>query len=230
MSNHLTREITAIQTRLLTLFGVVEQMISDATRALCNREYSRINQVLNRDDRVDSEEVMIEEECLKVLALHQPVASDLRHLTAILKINSDLERIADLACNIAERAEGVQAYPYFPTPDHLPVMAQESTEMVRRALNAFVGQDIALAKQVILDDVRVDQLNRGIIAELKSIMASDGELVEPALHYFSASRHYERIADHAENIAEDVIYMISGEIIRHKHGEFKIEVGRNVTF
>lgn len=229
MTKHLTREITAIQTRLLTLFGVVEQMISDATRALCFREYARVAHVLDRDDRVDSEEVMIEEECLKVLALHQPVASDLRHLTAILKINSDLERIADLACNIAERAESAQAYPYFPTPDRLPVMAQESTEMVRRALDAFVGQDVALARQVILDDVRVDKLNRGIIQELKGIMASDGDLVEPALHYFSASRHYERIADHAENIAEDVIYMISGEIIRHKHGEFKIEVGRNVT-
>lgn len=101
--------------------------------------------------------------------------------------------------------------------------------MVRRALNAFVGQDLKLAQQVILDDARVDKLNRGIILELKAIMKSDGELVEPALHYFSASRHFERIADHAENIAEDIIYMISGEIIRHKHGEFEIEVGRNGT-
>lgn len=229
MSKHLTREITTIQTRLLSLFGIVEQMISDATRALCYREYTRIGQVVGRDNRVDAEEVMIEEECLKVLALHQPVASDLRHLTAILKINSDLERIADLACNIAERAEGVQGYPYFPTPDQLPVMARDATEMVRQALNAFVGQDVSLARQVILDDFRVDRLNRGIIEELKAIMAGDGQLVEPALHYFSASRHYERIADHAENIAEDVIYMISGEIVRHKHDEFKLEVGRNVT-
>lgn len=229
MSKHFSREITAIQTRLLTLFGVVEQMISDATRALCSREYERVANVLAKDKRVDSEEVLIEEECLKVLALHQPVAGDLRQITAILKIISDLERIADLACNIAERAESARAYPYFPTPDQLPVMAQEATEMVRRALNAFVGQDLRLAQQVILDDARVDKLNRGIIQELKAIMKSDGELVEPALHYFSASRHFERIADHAENIAEDIIYMISGEIIRHKHGEFEIEVGRNGT-
>ncbi len=229
MSKHFSREITAIQTRLLTLFGVVEQMISDATRALCNREYDRANHVLARDKRVDAEEVMIEEECLKVLALHQPVAGDLRQITAILKIIADLERIADLACNIAERAASVRPYPYFPTPDQLPVMAQEATEMVRRALNAFVGHDIMLARQVILDDATVDKLNRGIILELKAIMKTDGELVEPALHYFSASKHFERIADHAENIAEDVIYMISGEIIRHKHGEFEIEVGRHGT-
>jgi phosphate transport system protein len=229
MITHLTREISAIQTRLLTLFGVVEQMISDATRALCFREFKLVPEVLSSDKRVDSEEVLIEEECLKVLAMYQPVAGDLRHIAAILKINSDLERIADLACNIAERAHGVQSYPYFPIPDQMPVMAQESTEMVRQALNAFVAQDLALAKKVILDDMVVDKLNRTIIQDLKKLMATDGELVEPAMHYISASRHYERIADHAENIAEDVVYMISGEIIRHKHGEFKIAAGANVT-
>lgn len=229
MSKHFSREIALIQNRLMTLFAVVEQMISDATRALCSREYERVSLVTERDKRVDSEEVLIEEECLKVLALHQPVAGDLRQLTAILKILADLERIADLACNIAERAKCAQDYPYFPTPDQLPEMALSATEMVRRALNSFVGQDIALARQVILDDARVDQLNRRIIGELKDLMKTDGDLVEPALHYFSASRHYERIADHAENIAEDVIYMISGEIIRHKHGVFEVEVSRNVT-
>ena len=108
-------------------------------------------------------------------------------------------------------------------------MARESTEMVRKSLNAFVGQNLELARQVIFDDASVDKLNREIIADLKEVMRSDGELVEPALQCLSVSRHFERIADHAENIAEDVIYMISGEIIRHKHGEFKLEVDQNVS-
>jgi phosphate transport system protein len=224
MSPHFLREVAAIQNRLLTLFGVVEQMISDATRALCSREFVRVPVVLDNDKRVNHEEVLIEEECLKVLALHRPVSGDLRQITAILKINADLERIADLACNIAERAESLKDYPYFPTPDRLTVMAAESTEMVRQALNAFVAQDLALAKQVILGDASVDALNRGIIDELRRLMCSDVDMVEPALSYFSATRHFERIADHAENIAEDVIYMISGDIIRHKHGKFELEV------
>ncbi len=224
MTKHFNRELEAIQTRLLTLFGVVEQMISDAKRALCDREIDRVARVMDRDKHVNAEEVLIEEECLKILALHQPVASDLRQVTTMFKINGDLERIGDLACNIAERAESLHQYPYFPIPDQLPEMARESTEMVRNALNAFVGLNLELAKQVIQSDPRVDQLNREVIAEMKSVMTSQSELVESALHCFSASRHLERIADHAENIAEDVIYLISGEIIRHKHGDFMTKV------
>jgi len=222
MTGHFTREFAALQDRLLTLCGVVEQMLDDATRALCNREISRVAYVLDRDKRVNAEEVLIEEECLKILALYQPVAGSLRQITAILKINSDLERIADLASNISERSEGLSAFPYFPIPDQLPLMARESTEMVRKSLNCFVAQNIDLAKEVILADALVDQLNREVIGELTAMMVADSELVEPCLQCFSASRHFERIADHAENIAEDVVYMISGEIIRHKHGKFMI--------
>lgn len=222
MTGHFSRELAALQDRLLTLCGVVEQMIDDATRALCNREIGRVGYVLERDKRVNSEEVLIEEECLKILALYQPVAGALRQITAILKINSDLERIADLASNISERAEGLSGFPYFPIPDQLPLMARESTEMVRKSLNCFVAQNIDLAKEVILADALVDRLNREVIGELTNMMISDSELVEPCLQCFSASRHFERIADHAENIAEDVVYMISGEIIRHKHGKFMI--------
>jgi phosphate transport system protein len=222
MTGHFSREFAALQDRLLTLCGVVEQMIDDATRALCSRQFNRVTDVLDRDKRVNAEEVLIEEECLKILALYQPVAGPLRQITAILKINADLERIADLASNISERAEGLSHFPYFPIPDQLPLMAKESTEMVRKSLNAFVTQDIELAKEVILADALVDQLNREIIGELTRMMMTDSELVEPCLQCFSASRHFERIADHAENIAEDVVYMISGEIIRHKHGKFMV--------
>lgn len=227
--DHFTREFTAIQGRLLSLCGVVEQMIDDATRALCNREANRASQVKERDKRVNSEEVSIEEECLKILALYQPVSRSLRQITAVLKINSDLERIADLAGNIAERADGLSSHPYFPVPEQLRIMAREATEMVRKSINAFVTQDVELAKEVILSDVLVDQLNRDIIQELTKLMKTDGESVEPSLQCLSASRHFERIADHAENIAEDVVYMVSGEIIRHKHGKFGIEDKLNVT-
>jgi phosphate transport system protein len=144
-------------------------------------------------------------------------------ITTVMKINIDLERIADLACNIAERVEAIQLYPYFPIPDQIAEMARDATEMVRQALNSFVGMNLAMAKQVIIDDRKVDELNRQAIKEVKTLMASQPDLIDPALSCFSLSRHLERIADHAENIAEEVIYMISGEIIRHKHGEFMIK-------
>ncbi|MBX3422126.1 MAG: phosphate signaling complex protein PhoU [Pirellulaceae bacterium] len=222
MNIHFTRELATLQDRLMSMFCLVEQMINDATRSLCSRELNRVPQVKDLDKRVNAEEVLIEEECLKILSLYQPAGSDLRQIASILKINADLERIADLAGNIAERAVGLMEFPYFPVPDQLPVLARESTEMVRKALNAFVAQNVQLAKQVILDDASVDRLNREIIGELKSLMRTDGDYVEAALNCFSASKHFERIADHAENIAEDVIYMISGEIIRHKHGQFSL--------
>jgi phosphate transport system protein len=223
MSLHFEREVEAIQERLLNLFAVVERMIFDATAALCQRDYERIADIQQRDKEVNEQEVRIEEECLKILALHQPVATNLRMLTTILKINSDLERIADLACNVAERADGLRDFPFFPIPDQMPELASRSTGMVRKSLDAFVDLNLNLAKQVILEDRIVDQLNREVINEIKSLMARSGASVEPALHCFSASRHLERIADHAENISEDVIYLISGEIIRHKHGDFLIE-------
>ncbi len=227
MSLHFEREVEAIQERLLNLFAVVERMIFDATAALCQRDYDLIADIHQRDKQVNEQEVQIEEECLKILALHQPVATNLRLLTTILKINSDLERIADLACNVAERAEGLRDFPFFPIPDQMPGLASRSTKMVRKSLDAFVDLNLAMAKQVIIEDRIVDQLNREVIAEIKSVMMDSAKLIEPALHCFSASRHLERIADHAENISEDVIYIISGEIIRHKHGDFLIEENNN---
>ena len=229
MSKHFSRELETLQHRLLTLFGVVEKMISDASRALVDREIELADEVISRDDHVNNEDVEIEEECLKILALHQPVASDLRQVSTMLKINSDLERIADLACNLAERAQCLHQYPYFPIPDQLPEMARLSTEMVRKALNSFVNLDLGLAEDVILMDPKVDQLNREVIAEMKNMMAESNELIESALHCFSAARHLERIGDHAENIAEDVIYLISGDIIRHQHGGFIESNAENAT-
>lgn len=220
MSRHLYRDIQEIHKRLMTQFGLVEQMSDKATRALCDRRIELVDEILKSDDPVNQAEVRIEEECLKILALHQPVASDLRRITTVLKINSDLERIADLACNVAERAKGVHARENFPIPDDLPEMAQRSMLMVKLALDAFVQSDAALARQVIQMDRRVDELNLKVIIELRGLMQQDSTMLESALHCFSAARHIERIADHAENIAEDVIYLVDGDIVRHNHDDY----------
>lgn len=217
MSKHFSKDVEVIHKRMMSLFGVVEQMVDKAVRALCEQKVELAIEVIETDHEVNQTEVEIEEECLKILALHQPVATDLRRITTVLKINSDLERIADLGCNIAERAQCMHEHPYFPIPLQLTDMVGQSTMMVRLALDAFVESDVELAKKVIQLDASVDAYNLSVIEELQTLMRQDANLVEPALHCFSASRHVERIADHAENIAEDVIYLVDGDIVRHRH-------------
>jgi phosphate transport system protein len=168
---------------------------------------------------VDEREVHVENECLKILALHQPVAGDLRRVATVLKANNDLERIGDLAVNIAKRAKSLLQYPAFPMPERLPRMAGMAVGMVRGALDAFVNLDPAEAGRIRVMDDGVDELNREIIVELTSLMESDPTMVKPGLHCFSATRQIERIADHATNIAEDVIYLVEGDIVRHSRGD-----------
>ena len=218
MSKHLERDIQNIHRRLMNLFAIVEKMIDNAVCALCEKRVELAKEVIDTDNQVNSTEVEIEEECLKILALHQPFASDLRRITTVLKINDELERMADLACNIAERAECMHKHSFFPIPEQLPEMVSHATRMIQMALDSFVNSDGALAKQVIQVDEQVDRYNREIIEELRELMKQDPNLVEPSLHCFSASRHIERVADLAENIAEDVIYLVDGDIVRHQHG------------
>ncbi|MDG1874904.1 MAG: phosphate signaling complex protein PhoU [Mariniblastus sp.] len=220
MSKHLQNDVDNLHRRLMALFGVVEQMADKAVQALCENQVELAQQVIDTDDKVNQTEVEIEEDCLKILALHQPVAADLRRVTTVMKINSDLELIADLACNIAERAQCMHQHVHFPTPEQLTPMVRQATLMVRMALDSFVESDVTLAKKVIQIDEAVDDYNLAVINELTLLMKQDQTLVEPALHCFSASRHVERIADHAENIAEDVIYLVDGDIIRHRHESF----------
>ena len=221
MGRHFQNDMDQINSDLFSLFGHVEKMIDLAVKALCDRKPELVEKVIDMDEHVDLNEVAIEEEGLKILALHQPVASDLRRISTILKIINELERIADLACNIAERSKDLhQRFPYFPVPEVLPEMATNATQMVRSALDSFANRDAEMAKEVIVLDDKVDQQNREAIEALLNTMKESPELVEPSLHCFSAVRHIERIGDHAENIAEDVVYLIDGEIIRHKHGDF----------
>lgn len=217
MSKHLQRDMDAIHRDLLSLSAIVEEMIDKATMSLSTRRYELAQEVIRADDSVDQREVKIEEECLKMLALHQPVAIDLRRVATVLKVNNDLERIADLAVNIAERSQNIDEYPDFPVPDTLAHMVAMSTQMVRSALDAFVNLDAVAARRIMFMDDDVDRHNRDIISELQTLMQERPDLVPPALHCFSVSRHIERIADHATNIAEDVIYLVEGDIVRHKH-------------
>lgn len=217
MSMHLHRDMENLQKLVLSLSALAEEMIDKATRVLCERRFDDAAEVIEADVEVDRREVVIEEECLKILALHQPVASDLRRIAAVLKINNDIERIADLAVNIAQRAQCLGDFPEFHVPDRVSQMVDLATQMVRGSLDAFVNLDAENARRIIRLDNTVDEHNREIINDLQNLMKERPQGVEAALHCFSAVRHIERIADHAVSIAEDVIYLVEGDIVRHRH-------------
>ncbi len=216
MSKHLERDLDDLQKDLLALAASVEEAIHKAIRALQERDVPLAEEVIDGDNDIDEEENHIEEECLKVLALHQPVAVDLRRVTAVILINTDLERMADLAEDIAERAIALARFPVIPIPADLQRMTDLTSSMVRQALDAFVNLDAKLARLVCRLDDEVDRCNKSIIDELIRLMQRSPDMVEPGLSFFSATRHLERIADHATNIAEDVIYLVEGAIVRHR--------------
>lgn len=216
MSKHLQRDLDLLQRNILTLATQVEETVYKAIRALQERNSELAQQVIVGDTSIDQQENHVEEECLKVLALHQPVAVDLRRVAAVLKINTDLERMGDLAVDIAERAADLACLPHVPIPADLQRMTDLTTSMVRQSLDSFVHLDARMARRVIRLDDEVDRLNRDIIHELIQVMQKSPELVEPGLSLFSATRHLERIADHATNVAEDVVYLVEGEIVRHR--------------
>ncbi|MCI0642331.1 MAG: phosphate signaling complex protein PhoU [Gemmataceae bacterium] len=216
MSKHLQRDLDNMQRDLLALASSVEEAIHKAIQSLQQKHGTLAKQVIEGDNIIDAEENHIEEECLKLLALHQPVAIDLRRIASALKINAELERMADLAEDIAERALHLAKLPAIPLPPKLQRMTDLTTSMVRQSLDAFVNLDARLARMVCRLDDEVDRFNHDIIEELIETMRKSPEMVEPGLSFFSATRHLERIADHATNIAEDVVYLVEGEIIRHR--------------
>lgn len=215
MALHLSRDLENLQRRVLSLAAAVEQAIERAMRALFDRDLELATTLIESDTPIDLEENQIEEDCLKILALHQPVAVDLRRVASILKINSDLERMADLAVNIAERAAELARGPEVPVPALFRQMTDLTNTMVRDSLDAFVKLDPVLAKRICRMDDEVDRYNRDIIDQVCAFMRQAPANVDPGLHLFSAARQLERIADHATNIAEDVVYLVEGKIIRH---------------
>ena len=212
---HLQRDLENLQRDLLTMAASVEDALHKALKCLQTRNVVLARQVIAGDSQIDQEENHVEEECLKILALHQPVAVDLRRVAAALKINTDLERMADLAEDIAERALHLASLPAIPIPERLQRMTDLTITMVRQSLDAFVELDASLARRVCRLDDEVDLLNNDIIKDLIEMMKQSPDMVEAGLSLFSAVRHVERIADHATNISEDVVYLVQGTIIRH---------------
>ena len=216
MAKHLDRDLDNLQRNLLALAGLVEAAIHKAIRALQERNPRLAQEVIGGDSQIDLEENHIEEECLKILALHQPVAIDLRRIAAAMMINIDLERMGDLAEEIAERAIHLSRPPLLSIPAKLQRMTDLTTMMVHQSLDAFVNLNTEQAKQVMRMDDEVDRYNSEIIQEIIRAMQKSPELIDASLSMFSATRHLERIADHATNIAEDVVYLVEGEIVRHR--------------
>jgi phosphate transport system protein len=216
MTKHLIRDLEHLKKQVLLLGSVVEGAILRATTALTDRRPELAREVLDGDDQIDRREVEIEEECLKMLALHQPVAADLRFIVTVLKVNNDLERMGDLAVNIAERAAFLASHPPIPVPQQMFQMIEDVRGMVHDCLDTLVNLDLRLAKKVLRADDVVDQINRQMFVELQGLMRQDPANIERAIHLLSASRHLERIADQATNIAEDVLFMVEGQIVRHR--------------
>jgi len=217
MSKHLARDLENLQRQLLLMAGYVEEAIYKSVQALQQYDKSLAQEVAAADDEVDDLDNEVTEGCLQLLVLHQPVASDLRRVATVFMVTAGLERMGDLATDIAQRAVSLSAS-RIAIPDKLPLMTDMTTSMVRQSLDAFVNLDGKQARTVIRMDDAVDRLNAEILTELVARMKMSPDAVEPNLSLFSAVRHLERIADHATNIAEDVLYLLDGEIVRHRPG------------
>lgn len=215
MSKHLQRDLDRLKKQLLTMGGMVEEATDRAITAVTDRRRELAEQVMSGDDAIDAKELEVEDECLKMLALHQPVASDLRFIITVLKVNNDLERMGDLAKNIAERAAALAQQPPIDGAQEFRKMAERVRRMVHECIDALVTRDVDLANKVCLDDREVDEENKRRFATLQEVMRKSPDSVERAVHLLSVSRHLERIADHATNVAEDVVFLVDGEVIRH---------------
>ncbi|HDH96382.1 MAG TPA: phosphate signaling complex protein PhoU [Proteobacteria bacterium] len=218
--HRLQREIDELKRRLSELMGMVEERVWMAVKALEERDAELASSVIESDDEIDEFETRLEEECLKVLALYQPVAIDLRYIVTILKVNAELERVGDLAVNVAERAEFLARHKEIETPRLLKDMANKALAMLKDSLDALTRMDAKLARSVCGADDEVDELNREMFRLTEDLIENDPGDVKPLIHLLSVSRHLERIADHATNIAEDVVYLIEGEIVRHRPERF----------
>ncbi|MDJ0811167.1 MAG: phosphate signaling complex protein PhoU [Desulfobacterales bacterium] len=215
MARHFQKELEKVKKMILSLGAMVEERVRQVWKGIEGLDPEIATRIIKTDHEVDEMEVEIEEECLKIMALHQPVAIDLRFLIAVIKINNDLERIADETVNIAERIATLDKYRtskfFF---DYEP-MASTTEEMLKLSLDALVNMDVDLAFKVVTMDDEVDDIHRQAYRLIRDEMKNHPDLIVFLMNYYLISRHLERIADHATNIAEEVIYLIEGEIVRH---------------
>jgi len=221
METHFQQELAKLKEQLLKMGGLAERAISNAIDALVKRDTPLAEKTVGEDEKINKMELLIDEWCLKLLALHQPLAADLRFITSAMRINVELERIGDLAVNIAERVVSLnqesQLKPYI----DIPRMAEITKNMVKDVLDAFVNGDADLARSVCQRDDQVDALNDQVFRELITYMLSDPKTITRAVHLIIVSRYLERIADHATNIAEGVIFMVKALVIKHHADEMK---------
>ena len=219
MARHIERQLGQLKERILRIGTLVEEAIAKSITALINRDTPLAQRVMASDEDIDRMEVEVEEECLKILALYQPVAADLRLVVSVLKINNDLERIGDLAKNIAKRVAQLANAGDIELPAEIRTMATLAQEMVKESLDAVVNGDPALARRVREEDDAVDEARQRVRKMVLAGIKAEPERVESLLRINSVSKHIERIADMATNIAEDVIYMVEGDIVRHRAGD-----------
>ncbi len=217
MPIHLHRQIDKLKTMISRLAAMVEQHVTDALAAVQDFDVERARAVIDADDVIDRYELDIEEECLHTLALHQPVAFDMRYIIAILKINNELERIGDLAVNIADQAQFLadERQTTGPLPFNLEAMAAKARDMLRQSLDALVNVDPHLARRICELDDEIDAIHGAMYDRVASAIRDDVDKLELYMHTLSVSRNLERIGDHAVNIAEDVLYITEGDIFRH---------------
>jgi len=219
MSKHFEREVEKLKRSLLSLSAMVEDALWRAVKSVEENNADLAAKVIEGDADVDQKEVDIEEECLKILALYHPVAFDLRFLVAVLKMNNDLERIGDLAANVAKRAINLAGREMATLPVDFHDMGDRARSMLRRSLDALVNHDANLAREIRKDDDQVDAMNRAMSDRIKAEISKYPENFESLLELLNISRHLERVADQATNIAEDVIYLVEGQIVRHAAGD-----------
>ncbi len=215
MTLHFRREIEHLKEMILELGTIVEETLQNAITALAEGDKETAQQILDDDQRIDMKEVKVEEECLKILALHQPVARDLRYVIAVLKINNDLERVGDLASNIAERVLSVASERDIMAKFDFGTMLEMVLKMLRLSMNALINQDAATGREVCKLDDEVDRAHEEKFRIIQEFIIEDPTRAPIYIQYLSVSRYLERIADQTTNIAEDVIYMVEGDIIRH---------------
>lgn len=215
MPRHFEIELDQLRTMLIRMGSLVEEQIDYAVSALVKGDMALVRLVIERDKKVDEYDNTIDNQCMKIFALAQPVAIDLRLLMSALKINNELERIGDIAVNLCERVEPLAGHPELVKQTALREMAEAAREMMKLAIDSFVNNDPSLAKKVLESDDYVDQLDRDTFKLMTTVMKESPQLIEPAVHIVILSRHIERLADHATNIAEDVIFLVNAKIIKH---------------
>jgi phosphate transport system protein len=213
---HFQEELEALKERLLAMGGLAEERVRVAVRAVAEREGGALQAVVSGDEPINDFHIELDDRCFKLLALHQPMAADLRTIVAAVKINTDLERVGDLAVNVAEAGKRYLQHPPVKPLIDIPRMGDIAQVMLRDALDAFVRRDVFLAEAVLAKDDDLDALKTQIFRELLTFMLQDPATIEPALDLILISRHLERIGDHATNIAEDVIFMVSARDVRHQ--------------